>query len=91
MSDIDDTAHGEIRGDEITFLVEDMACAPCKTGDNVFRIAPGEELALSRLCANRPKPMGYDHLFLGKTLQGRRFTIVRPDRFVFASCDTRRI
>jgi len=89
VSDIDDTTHGEIRADEITFLVEDMACAPCKTGDNVFRLASGEEFALSRLCANRPKPMGYEHLFLGKTLQGRRFTIVQPDRFVFASCDTK--
>lgn len=87
--DIDDMSHGEILASEATFLVEDMSCAPCKLGQEVFRLASGEEFAQSQLCANRPKPEFYDPLYLGKALKGRRFTIVRPDRFIFASCDSR--
>jgi hypothetical protein len=88
MLDIDDLSHGEIRADEATFLVEDMAGAPYKIDHDVFRLAPGEEFAQSKLCANRPKPEFYDPFYLGKALKGRRFTIVRPDRFIFASCNS---
>lgn len=89
VSNIDDITQGEIHANEVTFLVEDMANAPCKTGQDVFRLASGEEFAQSHLCANRPKPIFYDPFYLGKALKGRRFTIVRPDRFIFASCDSR--
>jgi hypothetical protein len=89
VSDIDDMSHGEIRATEATFLVEDMAGTPRKIGQSVFRLASGEEFAQSQLCANRPKPEFYDPLYLAKALKGRRFTIVRPDRFIFASCDSR--
>lgn len=88
MLDIDDLSHGEIRADEATFLVEDMAGAPYKIDHDVFRLSPGEEFAQSKLCANRPKPEFYDPFYLGKALKGRRFTIVRPDRFIFASCNS---
>lgn len=89
VSDIDDMSHGEIRADETTFLVGDIACDLGKTGQNVFRLASGEEFAQSHLCANRPEPEFYDPFYLGKALKGRRFTVVRPDRFIFASCDSR--
>jgi hypothetical protein len=89
LSDIDDTTHGEIRADEATFIVEDMTCALCENGKNIFCLASGEEFSQSRLCANRPKPERYDPFYLRKALQGRRFTIVRPDRFIFASCDSK--
>jgi hypothetical protein len=89
VSDIDDMSHGEILANEVTFLVEDMADAPCKIGHDVFRLASGDEFAQSRLCANRPRPEFFDPLYLAKALKGKRFTIVRPDRFIFASCDSR--
>jgi hypothetical protein len=89
VSDIGDMSHGEIRANEVTFLVEDMADLPCKIGHDVFRLASGEEFAQSRLCANRPRPEFFDPFYLGKALKGRRFTVVRPDRFIFASCDSR--
>lgn len=89
VSDIDDMSHGEILANEVTFLVENMAAAPCKMGHEVFRLASADEFAQSRLCANRPRPEFFDPLYLGKALKGKRFTIVRPDRFIFASCDSR--
>jgi hypothetical protein len=89
VSNIGDLSQGLIRDDEVTFLVEDMAGASCKNDLDLFRLASGEEFAQSKLCENRPKPKFYDPFCLKKALDGRRYTIVRPDRFIFASCNSR--
>lgn len=89
VADIDDMSHGEIFAAEATFLVEYMAINETDELQNIFCLASAEEFAQSRLCSQRPKPEFYDHLYLGKELGGMRFTVVRPDRFIFGSCDTR--
>ncbi|PWI73105.1 monooxygenase [Purpureocillium lilacinum] len=55
--------------------------------DGVYRAASAEEFAASSLCKGRPAPRGYHEDDLWKSAKGRRFVIVRPDRFIFAMCD----
>lgn len=95
VSDVEDISRGEITSGDVTFLVEDMA----DSGDNagvtehdmtsVFRLATAQEFAASALCHERPEPRFYDPCFLGKALDGNKFVVVRPDRFIFAACNTR--
>ncbi|KAL4877857.1 hypothetical protein BJY04DRAFT_209598 [Aspergillus karnatakaensis] len=54
-----------------------------------YQVASGGEFAASPLCANRPEPRFYDPYYMGKVLEGRRYVILRPDRFVFAAVDSR--
>ncbi|KAJ5174374.1 uncharacterized protein N7482_000251 [Penicillium canariense] len=89
VADIDDMSRGEVRANEAIFIVEDTTCDPCKIGQNLYRLASAEEFAQSRLCAKRPKPEFYDPFYLGKALRRVRFVIVRPDRFIFAACNSR--
>ncbi|KAJ5606473.1 hypothetical protein N7510_009254 [Penicillium lagena] len=89
ISDIDDISHGEIRASEATFLVEDLSSISTEIDDDVFRLASGDEFAQSLLCEGRPAPQFYDPYSLGKELNGARFVIVRPDRFIFAACNSK--
>ncbi|SCV48547.1 uncharacterized protein FFB14_10439 [Fusarium fujikuroi] len=59
-------------------------------GPSIYRLASAEEFAREpRLCAGRPEPVGYDALRMSKEVGEKTFVILRPDRFVFAACDTR--
>ena len=89
VADVDDMSKGDIRASEATFLIEDMGYEGCGKGENVYRLATGEEFAKSPLCDRRPAPEFYDPLYLGKALKGMKFVIVRQDRFIFATCDTK--
>lgn len=55
----------------------------------VFRTATGGEFAKSRLCDGRPDPYGYDEEGMWDGVKGKKFVIVRHDRFVFAVCGDR--
>ncbi|KAL3483027.1 hypothetical protein BJX62DRAFT_249975 [Aspergillus germanicus] len=61
---------------------------PDAIADRVYRTATSEEFAQSKLCRGRPLPQGYNENLMWESMAGRRFVIVRPDRFVFAACDT---
>ncbi|CAL5874394.1 uncharacterized protein PFLUO_LOCUS8690 [Penicillium psychrofluorescens] len=89
ISDIDDISHSEIRASEVTVLVEDLSSTSPEMDDDVFRLATADEFAQSLLCEGRPAPQYYDPYSLGKELTGTRFIIVRPDRFIFAACNSR--
>ena len=54
--------------------------------DSVYRVATGEEFAASELCNDRPYPTGYDMYRIRKEVGGRKYVLMRPDRFVFAAC-----
>ena len=54
----------------------------------VYRTATGDEFAQSTLCESRPTPRGYDEMLIWKSVAWKRYVIVRPDRFVFAVCNT---
>jgi hypothetical protein len=78
---------------EATFIVHDALATfqgasmwPSSNGTAV-RIATGSEFAADeRLCGDRPEPIYYDPSRMKKEAQGRRFIILRPDRFVFSAC-----
>ncbi|KAL4894483.1 hypothetical protein BDV59DRAFT_207101 [Aspergillus ambiguus] len=53
---------------------------------NFFQLATGEEFAKSSLCNGRPAPMLYNPHLLRDAVCGR-YCIVRPDRFIFATCN----
>lgn len=78
-----------VRVEEAVVLVQDMG-AELRRVDlgklTVARVATGEEFAASELCVGRPKPQYYDPLRLRKDLGGAKFVLVRPDRFVYATC-----
>lgn len=54
----------------------------------LFRSATAEEFAQTDLCKGRPIPRGYDELLMWKASKGKRYLILRPDRFVFAACNS---
>ncbi|PYH95482.1 monooxygenase [Aspergillus ellipticus CBS 707.79] len=89
LEGIDKWSRGEFCQDDIPILIERFITKNPANSKNVFHIASAQEFAQSSLCNNRPKPLDYDPYLLRDKLQGR-FIIVRPDRFIFASCkDTR--
>lgn len=53
----------------------------------LFRSASGDEFSQSLLCTCRPPPYGYDESLLFKP--GKRYVVLRFDRFVYALCDTK--
>ena len=59
------------------------------TLSSIARIATASEFAAdSVLCKNRPPPIGYDEHRLKREVHGKKFVLVRYDRFVFAACNT---
>ncbi|OKL61492.1 hypothetical protein UA08_03338 [Talaromyces atroroseus] len=91
FSDIETMSQQHISGDDITCIVESNIqdaiydCSPYP----LYAIATAEEFVQSDLCQGRPEPRYYDPQRLGKELKGQRYTVLRPDRFVFASCSTK--
>lgn len=79
--------------DEATFiLLETTSPAMRSTTEDrdIFRLATGTEFGADEpLCRGRPQPQNYDPFRLLKEVGGKTFVILRPDRFVFAACDSR--
>jgi hypothetical protein len=75
---------------EATFIVQDSETFDSPgIGADVFRLATAAEFAATGLCKGRPEPQYYDMYRLSRTLRGKRFAVTRPDRFVYAACDTK--
>ncbi|KAJ5593870.1 monooxygenase [Penicillium hispanicum] len=75
--------------DEATFFIPRTRCQGDDTvhpGRSVFRTATGDEFARSRLCTGRPIPQGYNETLMWQSVGGKRYVILRLDRFVFAAC-----
>ena len=75
---------------EATFIVQHSEPRSCpRIGTDVFRLATAEDFCSSgSLCDGRPIPQFYDMYRMKKDLGGKRFAIVRRDRFLYAACDT---
>lgn len=96
VSDVAQISNGKLLAKEATFIIETTTptLAP-ETGDttsSVYRLATAKEFADSPLCRGRPEPRYYNPYYLGDIVGrgGVRYVIVRPDRFVYASCDNKR-
>ena len=55
----------------------------------LYRSASTEEFAQSDLCQFRPRPYGHNETLMWKTMAGKLYILLRPDRFVFAACSTK--
>src|SRR6266498_4460646 len=91
LRDIDRLSNSEVLASETTFLIHDATANPTpQVPENTYRIATGEEFAKDKkLCGNRPKPEYYDMLRMKQEAGGKKYVVLRPDRFVFALCDTK--
>ncbi|CAI7585491.1 unnamed protein product [Penicillium manginii] len=85
-----------IRRDEATFFVPRVACESAPAGRldalvarPLFRTASSDEFFHSTLCNSRPEPRGYYESLIWDNMGGKRYVILRFDRFVFASCSSR--
>ena len=96
IKNVDRLSRSQILAHEASYIIHDLELtAKADPFDShevprayLVRIASGEEFAESPLCANRPEPLRYDARQLKQDMHGRRYIIVRPDRFVYAACET---
>jgi hypothetical protein len=89
-------SQGLVREDEATIFVHDSkAKFPSDLKMEVVqkvqlaRIATASEFAADEnLCKNRPAPKYYDACRMKQEVHGKKFVIIRPDRFVYAACSS---
>lgn len=96
LDDVDRLSDGDLLGGETTFIIQSLSPASTTNHNNkpqasealtdVYRIASGTVFAASKLNNGRPAPRYYDPYRLKKETDGKKFVILRPDRFVFAVC-----
>lgn len=81
--------------DEATFFVPRDSCESAPAGrrdavnQSLFRTATSHEFARSPLCKSRPEPRGYRETLMWDGVGRKRYVVVRFDRFVFATCDSK--
>ncbi|KAF7589571.1 hypothetical protein BBP40_004150 [Aspergillus hancockii] len=80
------SSQGEFTVDKVPYIVENLTKGQIKVNENLFQIASAEDFARSPLCTGRPEPNYYEPFFI-RTEVDAKYIIVRPDRFVFATCD----
>jgi len=88
---IDEAFKNYLLAEETTFIVQKSVVndVPIDVGNDVFRLATADKFAATEaLCKGRPTPRYYDAYRMKKDLDGKAFAIVRPDRFLYAACDT---
>jgi hypothetical protein len=76
---------------EATFILQNSEVeqpSPSQVGQDVFRLATPTEFSSSSLCNGRPPPQFYNMYRMKEDLRSKRFAVVRPDRFVYAACNT---
>ncbi|KIW12496.1 hypothetical protein PV08_09773 [Exophiala spinifera] len=92
INEVDRVSNNLLSSNEATILLQSTKVPTGSTAfpqQDIARLAAGNEFAAdSLLCRNRPDPIGYDEYRLHKEIRGRRYVILRQDRFVFAACDT---
>lgn len=92
IDDVDRVSRNLLQSNEATILIQSTTASTGSMAlpqQDVARLATGEEFAADPvLCRNRPEPLGYDEHRLHREIRGRKYVILRQDRFVFAACDT---
>ena len=94
LKDVDSVSEGFLRAAEATYITHDplaKASPSSETGTEeepsyVVRLATAAEFTKSTLCKGRSAPSRYDANRMRNDVNGSKFVIVRPDRFVFAAC-----
>ena len=73
--------------EEATYIVHDLEAELSSKTSNVARIASAEDFEHSPLSRGRPPADEYHPHLLKIRHPGRKYILVRPDRFVFAACN----
>ncbi len=91
LEGIDKLSEGRVLVAEATYIVHDPTVPLQQDSpvDGVIRVARGEEFAKSPLCTGRPEPEDYNELRIQYEMGGKKFIVLRPDRFVYAACADR--
>lgn len=93
VSNIYACSRGHILLEDTKVLVEqEITSLPTTSvldAGSIFQLATAREFSESSLCKNRPEPRFYDPIYMKKALKGKKFVIIRPDRFIFAACDSK--
>jgi hypothetical protein len=92
--DIDGLSNNLVKQSECVTIIHDlMATLPesqqkefGNQQSQIIRAASGAEFAASMLCKDRPEPRYYEPYRIREEVRGRKFVLIRPDRFVFAAC-----
>jgi hypothetical protein len=94
LTDLEKMGEGELNVNEATFIIEDVLPAvdqrtipKCALG-RTYRIVQRDEYD-SNIWGSLPEPIGYDGRRMRREVHGK-YVIVRPDRFVFAACNSAR-
>lgn len=88
---LEDLSDGALKDGEATVFINKTESMPwdskCR---HMYRLATAAEFANDPILSKgRPEPKGYDPHRMSKEVGNKTFVILRPDRFVFAACDTR--
>ncbi|CAN9267379.1 unnamed protein product [Alternaria alternata] len=91
LNDIECVSGGVLRAAETTFFFKttnnpQTSWTLPSHHSNVYRLATGHEFAASPLCQGRPEPQYYEPDRIWRESGSKQFVILRPDRFVFATC-----
>ena len=92
---LENASQGQVKTDEACFLVlspsleiQKPAILSSTLRQRLYCLATSEEFAASELCTNRPRPIGYDMHRMRTETGGKRYVLVRQDRFIFAACQS---
>ncbi len=89
LQNVDRLSGKYVLADEATYIVQSTEAQKCpELGADVFRLATPAEFVASPLCRGRAAPELYDMHKLQRELRGKRFALARPDRFVYAACNS---
>ncbi|KAJ9165698.1 hypothetical protein NKR19_g1, partial [Coniochaeta hoffmannii] len=88
---LEEASSGALKDGEATCFLNSTQTPPLESKRrDIYRIATAAEFAADPiLCGGRPEPKGYDPYRMSEAVGNKKFVILRPDRFVYAVCDTR--
>ena len=89
LNGLGEVSQGALSENEATLFLDTTENLVVSTKDHrIYRLATATEFASNGQCAGRPDPIGYDAHRMSKEVGYNRFIILRPDRFIFAACNT---
>lgn len=88
---LEEASSGALKDGEATHFLNSTRTTPLEfKRRDIHRIATAAEFAADPvLCKGRPAPKGYDPYRMSEAVGNKKFVILRPDRFVYAACDTK--
>ncbi|KAH6667368.1 hypothetical protein B0J14DRAFT_177283 [Halenospora varia] len=88
LADLKKEHQGELRVDEAIYFIDDPSFTACtQTSQGIAHRILHTDLSNPSIWEGLPEPIGYDGSRMRREVEGR-YVILRPDRFIFAICNT---